>query len=284
MATPSGGTASYITNKGVGEAIPIDLVAGTIDVELGASVGLNNIANDEIDPATEGKQDAEIVILGTIDTAQDLTNTKLTAIDLDTSKIPTLGTAAMVASSPVTIASDDTLTAAANTLLGTIDADTSKIPSQGTASTSGSSPVNIATDDAQFATIEATLTNIEKSTMGFAAPDVDSPGMIDTPITLAAGTDNQELIPAPAASKQIWVYGLDLSADTAAGTVQLLDDADAVITGVKALSDEGGFEKAIGSNFAMPYYKVATAKALDAKTTGSATFGGSIQYAIIDVS
>lgn len=151
MATPSGGTASYITNKGAGEAVPVDLVAGTVEVSLGANVGIQNVAEDQINPSTEEKQDDGITLLATIDTAQDLTNTKLTAIDLDTSKIPPLGTASMPASSPVTIA----------------------------------------TDDAQFATIEATLTNIEKCLMGNAAPNVDAPGMISVAVVLAASTADQ---------------------------------------------------------------------------------------------
>lgn len=46
--------------------------------------------------------------------------------DVDVTSLP-VGTAAMVASTPVTLASDDTLTAAANALLTTIDADTSAL-------------------------------------------------------------------------------------------------------------------------------------------------------------
>ena len=78
------------------------------------------------------------ITIATDDTLTAAANALLTTIDVDTgviagdttsldTKTPALGTAAMVASSPVTIASDDTLTAAANALLTTIDADTSNI-------------------------------------------------------------------------------------------------------------------------------------------------------------
>ncbi len=106
------------------------------------------------------------VTLATDDTLTAAANALLTTIDADTgviagdttsldAKQPALGTAAMAASSPVTIASDDTLTAAANALLTTIDADTSKIPSLGTGVMTGSAPATIATDDTQFGAVGA---------------------------------------------------------------------------------------------------------------------------------
>jgi hypothetical protein len=103
----------------------------------------------------------------------------LTTIDADTSKIPSLGTAIMTGSAPVTVATDDTqfgavgaaadvdgnihgqlrysgeAIEAARVLLATIDADTSKIPSLGTAIMTGAAPVTLATDDTQFGAVGA---------------------------------------------------------------------------------------------------------------------------------
>ncbi len=94
MARFPGGTAVEVTNTGASEAVPVDIVAGSIEVALGANVGLLNILNAVIDPATEQKQDDGITLLGTI--------------DADTSKIPSQGTAVMAASTPMTLATNDT--------------------------------------------------------------------------------------------------------------------------------------------------------------------------------
>jgi hypothetical protein len=67
-------------------------------------------------------------------------DTLMLAIKVDVDKIPSKGTAAMTGSTPVTVASDDTIMLAIKT-------DVDKIPSKGTAIMTGSTPVTIATDD-----------------------------------------------------------------------------------------------------------------------------------------
>jgi hypothetical protein len=101
-------------------------------------------------------------------------------------------------------------------------------------------------------------------------------------INIAASTADQELVAAPGASKQIWVYGLFMMADTAAGTVALTDEDDTALSGVMAVSDEGGWALPMSGNFAMPWIKVATNKALDADT-GACTIDGIITYGIVSV-
>ena len=101
-------------------------------------------------------------------------------------------------------------------------------------------------------------------------------------INIAASTANQELVATPGANKQIWVYGLFMGADTAAGTVALVDEDDTALSGVMAISDEGGWVLSLSGNFAMPWIKVATNKALDADT-GACTVDGIICYAIVGV-
>lgn len=101
-------------------------------------------------------------------------------------------------------------------------------------------------------------------------------------VDLAASTSNQELVAAPGANKQIWVYGLFLMADTDAGTVVLQDEDDTALTGTIALSDEGGFVLEPSGHFLQPWIKVATNKALEADT-GACTVDGLITYAIVSV-
>lgn len=111
-------------------------------------------------------------------------------------------------------------------------------------------------------------------------PTVDS--LTSAVVDLAASTADQELIAAPGTDKQIWVYGLFMMADTAAGTVVLQDEDNTAITGTVAVSDEGGWVLPISGNFAMPWFKVPTNKALEADT-GACTVDGIITYAVVSV-
>lgn len=117
--------------------------------------------------------------------------------------------------------------------------------------------------------------------IGPGNPVVDSYGQ--AVVDLAASTANQELVAAPGANKQIWVYGLFMMANTAAGTVTLQDEDDTALSGTMAVSDEGGWVLPLSGNFAMPWIKVATGKALEADT-GACTIDGILCYGIIDVS
>jgi len=101
-------------------------------------------------------------------------------------------------------------------------------------------------------------------------------------VNLAASTADQSLVAAPGANKQIWVHGLFVMADTAAGTVTLQDEDDTALSGTMAVSDEGGWVLSLSGNFAMPWIKVATNKALEADT-GACTVDGIIAYAIVNV-
>ena len=128
------------------------------------------------------------------------------------------------------------------------------------------------------ATIE--VTGLPDAVEGSGSPSIDSYTTED--VTLAADTLNQQIVAAPGANKQIWVYGLILLADTDAGTVALQDEDDTPLTGAMALSDEGGFVMNPSGNFAMPWIKVATNKALEADTV-TLSAAGSITYAIVSV-
>ena len=102
------------------------------------------------------------------------------------------------------------------------------------------------------------------------------------PIDLAASVAGQVIIPAPGSGQQLWIYGVLALADaTAAGTVQLKASDGTNITGPLSLG-AGGFVLPVTPNVALPWFKVATNKALEADT-GACTVDGVIVYATVSV-
>lgn len=102
-------------------------------------------------------------------------------------------------------------------------------------------------------------------------------------ISAAADTANQQLVAAPGANHQIWVYGFGGTADTGDGSIALQDEDDTAITGVMEVAQMGGFAVACSGNFAMPIWKLASNKALEIDTV-TCGFKGWLDYAIVDVS
>lgn len=130
-------------------------------------------------------------------------------------------------------------------------------------------------------TVDGTVTaTLPAAVIGPGSPVVDS--YFCAKIDLAASTANQEVVAAPGANKQIWVYGLGILLDTAAGTIKFHDSTPTDITGTMALSDEGGLVVAPSGNFSMPIWKCGTNKALQADT-GAGTVDGWINGAIVSV-
>jgi len=113
------------------------------------------------------------------------------------------------------------------------------------------------------------------SIAGPGSPSIDS--FQSAVVNLAASTANQVMIAAPGANKQLWIYGLFMMADTAAGTVLLEDSGGTAITGTMAVSDEGGWVWPMSGNFSMPWIKVPTNLALRADT-GACTVDGLVTY------
>lgn len=124
------------------------------------------------------------------------------------------------------------------------------------------------------------LAALVSAAAGNAVPTIDS--YAHDVVELAASTAAQVLIAAPGANKQLWIYGLMLKADTAAGTLVLQDEDDTALSGAMAVSDEGQILCPISGNFAMPWLKLATNKALEGNT-GACTLDGVITYAIVSV-
>ena len=144
----------------------------------------------------------------------------------------------------------------------------------------GGTPLNVklvASDD-NIGNVD--IVTLPTAVQGPGNPVVDSYG---TAAINAAAAADQVLVAAPAAGKQIWVYGVFMMADTGAGTVTFQDSDDLALSGVMAVSDEGGWVLPMSGNFAMPWIKCTTAKALEIDCATS-TIDGLITYAIVDVS
>jgi hypothetical protein len=124
------------------------------------------------------------------------------------------------------------------------------------------------------------VTSVPSCLQGAGNPTVDS--YANAVISASANTANQSLIAAPGASKQIWVYGINFSVGTGAGSASFQDEDDTAISGVMPFAENGGMVVAPTGNFAMPLWKVATNKALEVDTV-TCDIKGSIQYAIISV-
>lgn len=259
-----------------------DLAAGTsffdADVTLGAvTVTSGNITEDNSATIAGDttSMDSKMPAKGA---AAAAASTPVTLATEDAAKVPALGAAAAAASTPVTLSTEDAAkvpalggaAAASATPVTLSTEDAAKVAALGTAAMAASTPVTIATDD----TVAKALG------VSTVAPTVDSYGGVA--VDCAANTDNQELIATPGANKQIWVYGMLGGGSVAAGTIQLLDDADAAHTGSIPVGVNGGFSHPESGNFAMPWFKVATNKALDMKTVTCA-FDGNMSYAIVSV-
>ena len=143
----------------------------------------------------------------------------------------------------------------------------------------GGTPLNVklvASDD-NIGNVD--IVTLPTAVQGPGNPTIDS--FTSVAINAAAAAD-QALVAAPGASKQIWVYGCFMMADTGAGTVTFQDEDDTALSGTMAVSDEGGWVLPMSGNFAMPWIKVATNKALEIDCATS-TIDGILTYAIVSV-
>lgn len=125
---------------------------------------------------------------------------------------------------------------------------------------------------------------IDNLTPAIVGPETAGKPVIDSytqaAINLGAG-NNQSLISAPGANKQIWVYGLGFSVNVA-GTVSFQDEDDTAISGIMQIGATGGFSHSPSGNFAMPMWKLATNKALEVDVVTS-ELDGWISYGIVSV-
>lgn len=136
----------------------------------------------------------------------------------------------------------------------------------------GGVPINPATEEKQDDIIAA----LKPSTLAPVAFD----SYTSVAVTSVTGT-NQQVIAAPGANKQIWVYGWIL-VGTATGTVLFEDGDGTALTGAMSLVEASGSAPTIGGNLLMPRFKVPTNKSLRLDVV-TATVNGQITYAIVSV-
>lgn len=131
-------------------------------------------------------------------------------------------------------------------------------------------------------TLNRRLRVANRSVEGPGEPGTAVDSYAHAAISAAANTANQSLIAAPGANKQIWVFGIYFTLDTADGSVSFQDEDDTAISGVMEFSRRGGMSVSPSGNFSMPIWKLATNKALEVDTV-TCGVKGSISYAIVSV-
>ena len=122
------------------------------------------------------------------------------------------------------------------------------------------------------------VTSVPSALQGDGNPTIDS--ITHVAINVGAGATDTVLV-SSAASKQIWVYSIMITANVA-GTVSIQDQDDAAITGVVQLGATGGYSVAPSGNFAMPIWKLGTDKDLEMDTV-TCEVDGFLTYAIVSV-
>lgn len=129
-------------------------------------------------------------------------------------------------------------------------------------------------------TLNRRLRVANQSIEGPGEPTIDSYGHVA--ISAAVTTADQQLVAAPGANKQIWVYGINF-VTAAAGTISFQDEDNTAISGVMSFAANGGMAVAPSGNFSMPLWKVATNKALEVDTASGADAKGWLSYAVVSV-
>lgn len=248
LANNSTGVVSVDDNGG---SLTVD---GTVTANLGTLNGAATSANQS-------------TIIGHVDGIEGL----LTTIDTDTGSIATDASTVAGAVSGTEMQVD---------VVAPLPAGTNAI-----GKLSANSGVDIGdVDVTSIAAGDNNIGNVDIVTLpdelsGPGSPVIDSYTTDD--VNLAANTANQSVISAPGASKQIWVYGLVGTVD-AAGSISIQDEDDTALSGVMPIAANGGFVMNPSGNFAMPWIKVATNKALEIDTV-TCTFDGTITYAVVSV-
>jgi hypothetical protein len=125
--------------------------------------------------------------------------------------------------------------------------------------------------------VQSTIAN--GAIIGPADPSIDSYAKVA--LSENVGVAN-EIMAAPGADKQIWIYGIFFSCDTAATSVLFHDEDDAAATGTMLFAQYGGLAESPSGNFAQPLWKIATNKAFEV-TLVTGNIDGTITYAIVSV-
>ena len=143
--------------------------------------------------------------------------------------------------------------------------------------------LRVSDDDAitVLGTISASLGTMDIDTGALVALLGGSTTYVTAAVNLAKN-GTRDILAAPGASKQIWVYGLAGTTD-ADGTILLLDDTPTSQTGVMPIAALGGFVLPISPNANAPWVKCSTNKKLQATLSANSDFDGIVVYAVVDV-
>ena len=261
-------------------------VSGTVD--LGAT---DNAVLDAIQTATEATQTAtEAIQAGQLADGHNVTvdNASLT-VDLGANNDVTVtGTVDLGATDNAVLDSIDTAVNGTVTVDATGSGDVPvTLDSEAVVLGAGTAAIGKLAANSGVDIGDVDVTSLPSVTIGTNTDSIDGPGTptIDSyttdDVNLAADTANQSVIAAPGASKQIWVYGLAGTADVA-GSISIQDEDDTALSGIMPVGATGGIVMNPSGNFAMPWIKVATNKALEIDTV-TCTFDGTITYAIVSV-
>ena len=261
-------------------------VSGTID--LGAT---DNAVLDAIQTATEATQTAtEAIQAGQLADGHNVTvdNASLT-VDLGANNDVTVtGTVDLGATDNAVLDSIDTAVNGTVTVDATGSGDVPvTLDSEAVVLGAGSAAIGKLAANSGVDIGDVDVTSLPNVTIGTNTDSIDGAGAptIDSyttdDVNLAADTANQSVIAAPGASKQIWVYGLAGTVDVA-GSISIQDEDDTALSGIMPVGATGGIVMNPSGNFAMPWIKVATNKALEIDTV-TCTFDGTITYAIVSV-
>lgn len=180
-------TMPSITVTGVATQATLAAISAQLPASLGIKAAANSLsvvlASDGVLPLPTGAATSALQTSG---------NASLTSID---GKTPSKGSAAMAASSPVTIATDDTLLTALDTALDIVAGDTTsmdgKMPAKGSAAMAASTPITVATDDTMIQALDTAVDAISTKTpaLGSAAMAASSPVTLATDDTVLTATN-----------------------------------------------------------------------------------------------
>ena len=138
--------------------------------------------------------------------------------------------------------------------------------------------IDVAIADAGALATAAHQVTLNSALVGASAPTIDS---YTTAVVDCAAAANQVLVADPGASKQIWVYGFVGHANVA-GTITFQDEDDTALSGTIPVGANGGLRVEPSGNFAQPWLKCTTNKALELDCA-TCTIDGIITYAIVSV-
>lgn len=99
----------------------------------------------------------------------------------------------------------------------------------------------------------------------------------------AAKNGTRDLIAAPGASKQLWVYGLIVGGSAAAGTFLLLDSTPTSKTGSIPLADNATIVWPVIDDPDKPYFKCASNTKLQVTLSANMDLDGIVIYRIVDL-